>query len=78
MTLGDYGAVATMLHPELATGIPMLVSVDTSFGPGRGQTICDQRPKTGDPSDTRLGRECIVIVDVDAEAMVRLWIDRMK
>lgn len=78
MTLGDYGAVATMLHPELATGIPMLVSVDTSFGPGRGQTICDQRPKTGDPSDTRLGRECTVIVDVDAEAMVRLWIDRMK
>jgi pyrimidine-specific ribonucleoside hydrolase len=78
MTLGDYGAIATLVHPELATGIPMLVSVDTSSGPGRGQTICDQRPSSGDPSDIRLGRECTVIVDVDAESMVRLWIDRMK
>ncbi len=45
ITLGDYGAVAVALYPELATQETMKVMVDTTFGPNRGATICDHRPE---------------------------------
>jgi pyrimidine-specific ribonucleoside hydrolase len=44
ITLGDYGAVAVALYPELSTQETMKVMVDTTFGPNRGATICDHRP----------------------------------
>ena len=45
ITLGDYGAVAAALYPELTTQETMKVMVDTTFGPNRGATICDHRPE---------------------------------
>lgn len=44
VTLGDYGAVAVALYPNLATVEKYKVVVDTTYGPGRGQTVCDKRP----------------------------------
>ena len=43
ITLGDYGAVANAIRPELFTTEIFDVVVDTSQGPARGQTICDRR-----------------------------------
>jgi len=72
MCLGDYGAVAALLHPELNERASMEVVVDTSQGPGRGQTICDARPEAPELYDFKAGKECTVILKVDADAMVKL------
>jgi pyrimidine-specific ribonucleoside hydrolase len=78
MCLGDYGAVATLLHPELTESTVMNVVVDTTQGPGRGQTICDARPDAPELQDFRAGKECTVILKVDALEMVKRWMDQMK
>ena len=78
MCLGDYGAVASLLHPGLAESKVMNVVVDTSQGPGRGQTICDARPEAPELYDFRAGKECTVILKVDADAMVSLWMEQIK
>lgn len=78
MCLGDYGAVATLLHPELTHSVVMNVTVDTTQGPGRGQTICDRRPEVPGLYEFRTGQKCTVILKVDSQAMVKLWIERMK
>ncbi|MFM8153375.1 MAG: hypothetical protein ACKN8Y_08670, partial [Polynucleobacter victoriensis] len=39
ISLGDYGAVALVIQPELFTTEMFDVVVDTSAGPARGQTI---------------------------------------
>ena len=56
----------------------MNVVVDTSQGPGRGQTICDARPAAPELYDFRAGKECTVILKVDADAMVKLWMEQIK
>jgi pyrimidine-specific ribonucleoside hydrolase len=78
MSLGDYGAIASLLYPELTTSLVMNVAVDTSQGPGRGQTICDRRPDIPELYGRQIGNRCSVILEVDADAMVRLWLDQMK
>ena len=78
MCLGDYGAVASLLHPGLIESKVMNVVVDTSQGPGRGQTICDARPEAPELYDFRAGKECTVILKVDADAMVSLWMEQIK
>jgi len=78
MCLGDYGAVATLLHPDLTESTVMNVVVDSSQGPGRGQTICDARPEAPELYDFRAGKECTVILKVDSDAMVKLWMEQMK
>ncbi|WP_415274234.1 nucleoside hydrolase [Aquiluna sp. Uisw_065] len=78
MCLGDYGAVASLLHPELVGSSVMNVVVDTSQGPGRGQTICDARPDAPELYGFRPGKECTVILKVDADAMVKLWMEQIK
>ena len=78
MCLGDYGAVASLLHPGLIESKVMNVVVDTSQGPGRGQTICDARPEAPELYDFRAGKECTVILRVDADAMVKLWMEQIK
>ena len=78
MCLGDYGAVASLLHPGLVESKVMNVVVDTSQGPGRGQTICDARPEAPELYDFRAGKECTVILKVDADAMVSLWMEQIK
>jgi pyrimidine-specific ribonucleoside hydrolase len=78
MTLGDYGAIASFLYPELTQSQVMNVAVDTTHGPGRGQTICDRRPDIPELYGHQRGNPCTVILEVDAQAMVKMWVDMMR
>jgi pyrimidine-specific ribonucleoside hydrolase len=77
-TLGDYGALASLVHPELTRSETMNIQVDTSPGPTRGQTICDRRPEVPGLYPNRLGQKCSVVLDVEARAMVDLWLDTVS
>ena len=77
ITLGDYGAVATAIHPELFTTEMFDVVVDTSSGPARGQTICDRRDsflKELEPLDLEDSAKVRVVMDLDVEAVRQLWL----
>lgn len=76
ITLGDYGAVACVIHPELFTTEVFDVVVDTSHGPARGQTICDRRApflKSIEPNDLTDSAAVRVVLDLDVEAVEQLW-----
>ncbi len=76
ITLGDYGAVACAIHPELFTTEIFDVVVDTSQGPARGQTICDRRApflKALEPNDLTDAASVRVVLDLDVEAVRQLW-----
>jgi pyrimidine-specific ribonucleoside hydrolase len=77
ITLGDYGAVATAIHPEFFTTEMFDVVVDTSSGPARGQTICDRRDsflKELEPLDLEDSAKVRVVMDLDVEAVRQLWL----
>ena len=76
ITLGDYGAVACAIRPELFTTEVFDVVVDTSQGPARGQTICDRRApflKALEPNDLTDSASVRVVLDLDVEAVQQLW-----
>ncbi len=76
ITLGDYGAVANAIRPELFTTEIFDVVVDTSQGPARGQTICDRREpflKALEPIDLSDAASVRVVLDLDVEAVQQLW-----
>jgi Inosine-uridine nucleoside N-ribohydrolase len=76
ITLGDYGAVACVIHPELFTTELFDVVVDTSQGPARGQTICDRRApflKSIEPNDLADSASVRVVLDLDVAAVEQLW-----
>lgn len=80
ITLGDYGAVATALRPELATQVNMKAMVDTTFGPNRGATICDRRPEAFqelDPAHLDAPR-IDVCTEIDVDAMRELWMETIS
>jgi len=80
VTLGDYGAVATAIRPDLATCKKYRVSVDTSFSPTRGQTHC--RPV--ETKDSELGEHDLdapvvdVVVASDVDGMRKLWLETVN
>ena len=77
ITLGDFGAVASVIHPELFTTEMFDVVVDTTWGPGRGQTICDRRDaflKELEPLDLVDAAKVRVTLDLDVEAVRQLWL----
>ena len=77
ITLGDYGAVASAIHPELFTTEMFDVVVDTSSGPARGQTICDRRDsflKELEPLALADSAKVRVVMDLDVEAVRQLWL----
>ena len=80
VTLGDYGAVASAIRDELTTFETFNVLVDTTFGPSRGQTICDRRPwRDLEPASTHAhAPEVRVALQIDAPSMVSLWIETIK
>jgi pyrimidine-specific ribonucleoside hydrolase len=79
VTLGDYGAVASAIKPELATYETFKVVVDTTFGPGRGQTLCDRRTWKDDGDATHAhAPEVKVAMQVDAPAMIALWLETVS
>ncbi len=80
VTLGDYGAVATAIKPELSTFETFKVVVDTSFGPSRGQTLCDRRAwKDEEPESTHAKAPNVELaMQVDVPAMIKLWLETIS
>ncbi len=80
ITLGDYGAVATALFPELTKTERFRVGVDTTFGPNRGMTVCDRREKYAQEGDPNFAGEAFVdvVMEIDVEAMRNLWIETIS
>lgn len=81
VTLGDYGAVACVIHPELFTTEMFDVVVDTSSGPARGQTICDRRDaflKDLEPLVLEDSAKVRVVMDLDVEAVRQLWLTTIE
>lgn len=73
-SLGDYGAVASLVYPELYEAETMHVSVDTSQGISRGATVCDTRAESPLPEQKRQGRPCSVILRTDARKLVEEFV----
>jgi pyrimidine-specific ribonucleoside hydrolase len=81
ITLGDYGAVACVIHPQLFTTQMFDVVVDTSSGPARGQTICDRRDaflKDLEPLALEDSAKVRVVMDLDVEAVRQLWLTTIE
>ena len=77
ITLGDYGAVAAAIHPELFSTEMFDVVVDTSSGQARGQTICDRRNtflKDLEPLSLVNSAKVRVVLDLDVEGVRQLWL----
>lgn len=77
--IGDAGTLCALVRPEGLTVERLPVTVDTGFGPGRGQTIVDRRPafvgrSVGDPF-SRHFTPVDVAVAVDAQGYADLWWD---
>ncbi len=68
--LHDPVALAYALRPELLEVRPARVEVDCSWGAGRGRTNVDLRGRGGEPN-------AAVAVGIDAEAFVRLLVERI-
>ena len=81
VSLGDYGAVAFAIRPELFTAELFDVVVDTSAGPARGQTIVDRRDawlKSLEPLDLEDSAKVRVALDLDVDAVVNLWYETVN
>jgi pyrimidine-specific ribonucleoside hydrolase len=81
ITLGDYGAVASVIRPELFTTAMFDVVVDTSAGPARGQTIVDRRDaflRELEPIDLEDSAKVRVTLDLDVDAVVKLWLETIR
>ncbi len=81
ITLGDYGAVATVIRPDLFTTQMFDVVVDTSNGPARGQTIVDRRDaflKELEPIDLDDSAKVRVVLDLDVDQVVKLWLETIN
>ena len=81
VTLGDYGAVASVIRPDLFTTEMFDVVVDTSAGPARGQTIVDRRGaflKELEPLDLEDSAKVRVTLDLDVEKVVDLWLNTIN
>jgi pyrimidine-specific ribonucleoside hydrolase len=77
VTLGDYGAVASVIRPDLFTTQMFDVVVDTSAGPARGQTIVDRRDaflKELEPLDLEDSAKVRVTLDLNVDGVVDLWL----
>jgi pyrimidine-specific ribonucleoside hydrolase len=81
ITLGDYGAVASVVRPDLFTTAMFDVVVDTSAGPARGQTIVDRRDaflRELEPIDLEDSAKVRVTLDLDVDAVVKLWLNTIE
>ena len=77
VTLGDYGAVASVIRPDLFTTEMFDVVVDTSAGPARGQTIVDRRDaflKELEPLDLEDSAKVRVTIGSRCRRCSRLWL----
>ena len=73
-SLGDYGALASLVYPELSASYIMNVSIDTSHGISRGTTVCDTRSELPLTDQRRQGQACNVILKTDVRKMVEEFV----
>ena len=76
VTLGDYGAVATVLRPALIKSEVFEVAVETAKGLVRGMTVVDRRPRLElaiEPRRLPNAAKTRVVMDLDAEGFRELW-----
>ena len=78
LTIGDAGALVLAIFPHLFTLKTFDVVIDTSTGPGRGQTIVDRRPiEQFSESDVLLidaAKTIVALNHLDVEHVQRLWL----
>lgn len=80
-TIGDAGAVCTVIDPAGATTRPLPVRVELAGTWTRGQTIVDQRDRRGDLAHDPHGLAPAVVdvaLAVDGERYARLWLDSVS
>jgi pyrimidine-specific ribonucleoside hydrolase len=73
-TLGDYGALASLVFPDWTEHEVMHVTIDTTQGPNRGRTVCDNRPEIPGIPFERVGHPCTIIMKTESRKMVDTWI----
>lgn len=73
--LGDAGAVAALVRPDLVTVVPRRVEVETGTGPARGATVVDRRT---DPADGGTGHPVEVHEAVDGPALAAHWLATLR
>jgi pyrimidine-specific ribonucleoside hydrolase len=76
VTLGDYGAVASVLRPALLKTEVFDVGVEVAHGLVRGMTVVDRRPRLElmiEPRRIPNAAKTKVVLDLDAESFRQLW-----
>jgi pyrimidine-specific ribonucleoside hydrolase len=76
VTLGDYGAVASVLRPALLKTEVFDVGVEVAQGLVRGMTVVDRRPRLElmiEPRRIPNAAKTKVVLDLDAESFRQLW-----
>lgn len=74
--LGDAGAVAALVRPDLLVSVERPVAVETGDGPARGETVVDRRPGRG--RDVLAGAGPVVVYEqVDGPALAQHWLTTM-
>ena len=76
VTLGDYGAVATVIRPSLIKSEMFDVGVEVAQGLVRGMTVVDRRPRLElmvEPRRIPSAARTKVVLDLDAEGFRQLW-----
>ena len=74
--LGDAGAVAALVRPDLVRTVVRHVAVETGDGPARGATVVDRRAAGRDT--TRLGHPVEVHEEVDGPALAAHWLATLR
>ncbi|GDY31890.1 purine nucleosidase [Gandjariella thermophila] len=77
MVLHDAVALAEAVRPGILRTEPMPLSVECSFGPGRGAVLPDRRPARVREAAGRTGRPVDVAVDVDLAVLREFLLDRL-
>lgn len=67
-TLGDAGAVAALVRPDLLTVVRRPVAVHVGDGPARGATVVDRRPHGGPPGEAFTDVDVVEALDARALA----------
>lgn len=71
--LGDAGAVAALVRPDLLRAVPRPVAVETGDGPARGATVVDRRHGPGREGPAGAGR-VLVFEHVDGPRLAEHWL----
>jgi pyrimidine-specific ribonucleoside hydrolase len=74
--LGDAGAVAALVRPDLLAAVPRTVAVHVGPGPAQGATVVDRRERGRDGLVE--GHRVEVFEQVDGPALAAHWLDTLR